>query len=130
MADYMNELVLAPRRLLFGAAGLLSDRMPCAAPECEVAGDESVDRCHDELCATARGPAPITLTPEQAKALFDALDTGLGAATQVADDYHASMKGYRPHRHKAVDDDAAQISSALTVLGQLIESRPAHTNGE
>lgn len=63
----------------------------------------------------------ITLTMEQAKAIFEALDIGLGATGQEAANYHESMKGYFPEKHKSLDDDAWKVNGALTLLGQLIE---------
>jgi len=65
--------------------------------------------------------AQVTLTMDQAKAVFDALDIGLGAASQEAAVYHEAMAGHREGEHKRLDADAAKVSAALVMVGQLIE---------
>jgi hypothetical protein len=70
----------------------------------------------------------VVLTMKQAEEIFAALDIGLGAATQEAAEYHEAMKGYRPAQHKALDDDAASVNAALTLLGQLMEDARGDIN--
>ena len=71
----------------------------------------------------------INLTMEQAQAVFDALDIGLGAATEEAANFHEAMKGYKPDQHKRLDDDAAKVNAAVTLMGQLMESARESAEG-
>lgn len=63
----------------------------------------------------------VTLTLEQARALAEALDIGQDAAGAEAAQYHEAMAGYRPERHKAMDEDVAKVKAAGALLGQLIQ---------
>ncbi len=45
-----------------------------------------------------------------------ALETGLDCAQDIAHQVHEQYKGYKPHRHVAVDADVAQIKAALEAL--------------
>jgi hypothetical protein len=67
----------------------------------------------------------ITLTMEQAKTIFDALDIGLGAAALEASEYTVKMKGYRESQSQRLHDEAHKVSAAVTLLGQLIEDATA-----
>lgn len=64
----------------------------------------------------------ITLTLEQARTLAEALDIGEHAVVAEAAQYHEAMAGYRPERHKAMDEDVAKVMAAGALLGQLIQS--------
>ena len=84
-----------------------------------------------EAAGTAGGEPAISLSLAQAQSLLDALDIGLGAAATEAAEYHEAMKGYRPERHKELDDDARKISAEITLLGQLIDAAsPSSAQGE
>jgi len=78
-----------------------------------------MQRAADALDATLA--TQVTLTMDQAKVVFDALDIGLGAASQEAAVYHEAMAGHREGEHKRLDADAAKVSAALVMVGQLIE---------
>jgi len=60
MREYARAALAASlppsRELLLRAAALLSERMPCADPECRVADDSATQRCYDDLCRAASLP--------------------------------------------------------------------------
>lgn len=63
----------------------------------------------------------ITLTLEQARTLAEALDIGQDAAGAEAAQYHEAMAGYRPERHKAMDENVGKVKAAGALLGQMIQ---------
>jgi hypothetical protein len=59
-------MVSVPRELLLRAAALLSERAPCADPECRLTdSDDEVIRCYNELCAAARQNSFRNATPSE-----------------------------------------------------------------
>ncbi|MFC3107440.1 hypothetical protein ACFQAT_07895 [Undibacterium arcticum] len=48
--------------------------------------------------------------------ILEALQTGLECAQEVAQHTHDALKGYKPHRHAAVDADVRQIEAAIAIL--------------
>lgn len=56
------------------------------------------------------------------KLAIDALEIGLDCAQEVAHRTHEELKGYKPHRHAAVDADVAKIEAALAALRAQPES--------
>ena len=52
--------------------------------------------------------------------VLPALQIGLMAAHEVAENYHAEMRGYRPEVHRRVDDEERQVREAL----KLVMGRP------
>ena len=55
------------------------------------------------------------------KLAIDALEAGLDCAQEVAHRTHEELRGYKPHRHAAVDADVSKIEAALAAL----RARPA-----
>lgn len=49
---------------------------------------------------------------------LDALEIGHDAALEEATLYHATMKGYRPARHAALDADVKRIADAIAAIRQ------------
>lgn len=68
------------------------------------------------------------MTKDQLKQVYDALETGLEAAREVAEDYHGKMKGYRQHEHDRLDSEVLQVEAALllvkTVMTQPVTDDP------
>lgn len=58
------------------------------------------------------------------KQILEALTIGRDAAQEVANDYHAKMKGYRQARHDAMDEDVAKIDAAIAALSQAVSMVP------
>jgi hypothetical protein len=48
--------------------------------------------------------------------LIEALEVGLDAAVEVAQDYHHKMKGYRLDEHDRLDQDVAIIATVLALV--------------
>ena len=70
----------------------------------------------------------MTTLREAAQQALEALTIGCDAAYEVAQTYHASMAGYRPARHLAVDEDVRKIESAITALkAALAEPQTTHS---
>lgn len=56
---------------------------------------------------------------EYLNTLREALELGRESAYEAAQQFHAAMKGYKPARHKAMDDDVAKIDKDLSALDRL-----------
>jgi len=50
-----------------------------------------------------------------------ALVVGSEAVDQIALEYHAAMKGYRPHRHAQLDDDCKVAEIALQAVREALK---------
>ena len=50
-----------------------------------------------------------------------ALVVGSEALDQIALEYHAAMKGYRPHRHAQLDDDCKVAEIALQAVREALK---------
>ena len=51
-----------------------------------------------------------------ARQALEALELGYDSAKAEADQFHATMAGYKPHRHAAMDADVQKIAQAITAL--------------
>ena len=67
----------------------------------------------------------MTTLREAAQQALEALTIGCDAAYEVAQTYHASMAGYRPAKHLAVDEDVRKIESAITALKAALDNYDA-----
>lgn len=54
---------------------------------------------------------------------LDALEIAHDAALVVAEHYHATMKGYRPERHAAVDAEVKQIADVIAAIRQRLDGQ-------
>ena len=73
------------------------------------------------MWAAALGTARAIIAATSAQAASNdqitaALEIGLEAAQEVAHRTHEQFKGYKPHRHEAVDEDVRKINSAIAVM--------------
>ncbi len=53
---------------------------------------------------------------DAAQQALEALELGYDSAKAEADQFHATMAGYKPHRHAAMDADVQKIAQAITAL--------------
>ena len=65
---------------------------------------------------------------EAAQQALTALEIGYDSASVEAAQYHASMAGYKPHRHAEMDADVQKIARAITALRAAL-SAPAAPPG-
>lgn len=47
-------------------------------------------------------------------------DPEIDAVTQLAGEYHEAFKGYRPERHKAMDDDVKKVKDAIAAIDEAL----------
>lgn len=57
------------------------------------------------------------------KQALEALEIGYTSAKAEADQFHAAMAGYRPHRHAQMDADVQKIARAITALRAALEQQ-------
>ena len=65
----------------------------------------------------------ITIPRETFNLIERALDIGLDCAQEVADNVHQNLKGYKPHRHAAVDADVATVTASLSAAKAVSEDK-------
>jgi len=63
----------------------------------------------------------ITLPRATVQQALEALELGYDSAKAEADQFHATMAGYKPHRHAAMDADVQKIAQAITALRAALE---------
>lgn len=68
------------------------------------------------------------LSAQSLRQVLEALQIGLAAAHEVAERYHAEMRGYRPEVHQRVDDEERQVRGALKLV-MAVTNRPAEIEG-
>jgi hypothetical protein len=54
---------------------------------------------------------------------MEALEIGYDSAKAEADQFHAAMAGYKPHRHVQMDADVQKIAQAITALRERLEGK-------
>jgi hypothetical protein len=60
---------------------------------------------------------------QAAQQALEALELGYDSAKAEADQFHATMAGYKPHRHAAMDADVQKIAQAITALKAALEQQ-------
>ncbi len=92
----------------------------------EPAFEPRLNRLEPSLNRSEPGVVQGAFLPVQSlRQLLKALQIGLAAAHEVAEHYHAEMRGYRPEVHQRVDDEEQQVLEALKLVQSTVNQMAA-----
>lgn len=82
--------------------------------------DDLYGQLHDERGQAADRLDQLERVLAQAREALE--DPAIDAVTQLAGEYHEAFKGYRPERHKAMDDDVKKVKDAIAAIDEALNT--------
>lgn len=130
--EYVLRSRIEAARRAVGWALTQDSRRSLEAALAALDGDDTrVDLNRPEPSLNRSEPGVVqgaVLSAQSLRQVLEALQIGLAAAHEVAERYHAEMRGYRPEVHQRVDDEERQVRGALKLV-MAVTNRPAEIEG-